>query len=163
MKMELGMKIEKIINGKLMDPDMEMEEFEQLLSEIIKSNNSEYIRALYLAFDDRFELPEYGENLLYTVEHSRIMFGDEIGFEILIEMLPKMLPHAQQWAEWMHARILNEEIGRKIYAALVSNADPNLQKLVINIMNQLKEESPSHYDSTAEVLSIIEARTGELL
>ncbi|MFT9818267.1 Imm30 family immunity protein [Lysinibacillus sp. NPDC056185] len=157
--MELGMKIEKIINGKLVDPDMEMEEFEQLLSEIIKSNNSEYIRALYLAFDDRFELPEYGENLLYTVEHSRIIFGDEKGFEILIEMLP----NAQQWAEWIHARILNEEIGRKIYAALVSNADPNLQKLVINIMNQLKEESPSHYDSTAEVLSIIEARTGELL
>ncbi len=155
------MKIEKIINGKLVDPDMEIEEFEQLLSEIIKSNNSEYIRALYLAFDDRFELPDYGMSLLHTVEHSRIMFGDEKGFNMFIEMLPKMLPHAQQWTEWIHARILNEEISRKIYANLVSNADPNLQKLVITIINQLKEESPSHYVSAIEVLSIIEARTGE--
>ncbi|MGA3673989.1 MULTISPECIES: Imm30 family immunity protein [Lysinibacillus] len=159
--MELDMKIEKIINGKLIDPDMEIEEFEQLLSEIIKSNNSEYIRALYLAFDDRFELPEYGMNLLHTVEYSRIMFGDEKGFNIFIEMLPKMLPHAQQWAEWIHARILNEEKGRKVYATLVSNTDSHLQKLVINFIKQLKEESPSHYDSATEVLSIIEARTGE--
>lgn len=155
------MKIEKIINGKLIDPDMEIEEFEQLLSEIIKSNNSEYVRALYLAFDDRFELPEYGTNLLYTVEYSRIMFGDEKGFGIFIDMLPKMLPHAQQWVEWIHARILNEEVSRKVYATLVSNADPNLKKLVIKIINQLKEESTSHYDSATEVLSIIEAYSGE--
>lgn len=159
--MELSEEIEQIINGKLIDSDMEMERFEQLLSEVIKSNNSEYIQALYLAFHDRLELPEYGMNLLYAVEYSRVMFGDEKGFELFLNMLPKMLPHARQWVEWIHARILNEEIGRKIYAAIVSNKDTNLQNIVIKLVNQLKLESTSHFEAATEVLSIMEIGTKE--
>jgi hypothetical protein len=147
---------QKLKDNRLLRTQQEIQQFEQAIVNILSMNEVDHIKNLCLGFDDATEHDEVMFGLIHAIESYDKTFGLEQSLRNFAESLPYMLPHAKEWAKTLHKRILNHAPSRRVYAEVISKVDVSLKKLVVQLINEIKEKNPKKFGVSAlEFLSNI--------
>ena len=91
---------------------------------------------LFQVFTDVAEQQEVMWGLLHFFES----FGMERQLQALVQVLPSMLAHALEWAEFLHCRILNDEKYRTYYKSLVASQEGATRQAIEQVLNRIGAE-----------------------
>jgi len=131
-----------------------IEEFENILNELSQRGTNNIIPDLCTIFEDDIAEPSAGdyliETIFYIVEHS----GEEEGLYKLAISIPKMLPHAEFWAERIHRTLLNSKGLVVSYINALENINSSTKQIIKGILLEIREDDPDLY--LKKVNSILE-------
>ncbi|PQZ49975.1 hypothetical protein CQZ94_26165 [Bacillus sp. MYb209] len=131
-----------------------IEEFENILNDLSHRGTNNIIPDLCMIFEDDIAEPSAGdyliETIFYIVEHS----GMEEGLYKLAIGIPKMLPHAEFWAERIHRTLLNSKGLVVSYINALENVNSSTKQIIKGILLEIREDDPDLYSE--KVNSIIE-------
>lgn len=139
-----------LIDNRLLRNEEEISAFEQAISSVLDLKDLNHLRNLCLGFHDATENDEVMFGLIHAIESYDNIFGSEQSLIELAESLPYMLPHAKEWAKTLHKRILNHESSCKIYSKVISTADVNIKKIVLQLVKEIKERNPKRFEASVD-------------
>lgn len=123
----------------------DIEEFEHILNELSHRGTNNIIPDLCTVFEDDIAEPSAGDDLietiLYIAENSEV----EEGLYQLAIGIPKMLPHAEFWAERIHRTILNSRGLVAPYVKALENVNSSTKQVIKEILVEIREDDPDLY------------------
>lgn len=132
----------------------DIEVFESILNELANKGTNDIIPDLCIIFDDDIAEPSAGnyliETIFYIAEHS----GREEGLYKLAISIPKMLPHAEFWAERIHRTLLHSKGLVVSYMNVLENINNSTKQIIKGILLEIREDDPDLY--LEKVNSILE-------
>ncbi|KOP69349.1 hypothetical protein AMS59_23525 [Lysinibacillus sp. FJAT-14745] len=131
-----------------------IEEFENILNELSHRGTNDLIPDLCTIFEDDIAEPSAGDDLIETIFYIAENSGWEEGLYKLAISIPKMLPHAEFWAERIHRTLLNSENLIISYINALENVSDPTKQLIKGILFEIKEEDSDLY--LEKVNSILE-------
>ncbi|MFJ5562449.1 Imm30 family immunity protein [Lysinibacillus xylanilyticus] len=132
----------------------DIEEFENILNELSHRGTNDLIPDLCTIFEDDIAEPSAGDYLIETIFYIAEKSGREEGLYKLAISIPKMLPHAEFWAERIHRTLLNSENLIISYINALENVSVPTKQLIKGILFEIKEEDSDLY--LEKVNSILE-------
>jgi hypothetical protein len=144
--------INKVYTNRLLQNQAEVTEFEQALSNLIRSADVSIIGDLCMGFDDDTDKYEVMFGLVHGIEQ---LYKDRIeeGLNLIAVTVPKVINRAEEWMEILHYRILNHEQVRITYGKVLSKMDIETKEIIINLLTNIKGEDPDMFgNSVDEVL-----------
>lgn len=113
----------------------DIEVFENILNELSKHGTNEIIPELCTIFEDDIAEPSAGDYLIETIFYISKNNGLEEGLNKLAISIPKMLPHAEFWAERIHLTILNSKDLVEPYIKALENVNsPTTKKRLMTFL-----------------------------
>ncbi|PED05001.1 Imm30 family immunity protein [Bacillus pseudomycoides] len=132
----------------------DIEVFESILNELSNQGTNDIIPDLCTIFEDDIAEPSAGdyliETIFYIAEHSEM----EEGLYKLAIGIPKMLPHAEFWAERIHRTLLNSKGLVVSYINALENVNSSTKQIIKGILLEIREDDPDLY--LEKVNSILE-------
>ena len=117
----------------------EIEEYENLIQELLESNNVACIPKMCCVMEDKAmscsTVEQMLEAILILVQNAE---NTEEGIEKILEGTKEMKNHAEDWARILHIQILNNEALLDSYINCVKEANEIEKKSVLDILNQIK-------------------------
>ncbi len=153
--MNVEMELMKVYTNRLLQSHIEISEFEEALSNLIRLEGKSVITGLCMGFDDDTEQYEIMFGLIHGIEH---LYRENIeeGLYLIALAIPMVIDRARVWMEVLHYRILNHEQVRRIYGSVISKLDVKEKEIIINLLREIKSEDPNMFrNSVDEVLKAI--------
>ncbi|GLI82640.1 hypothetical protein ANABIO32_03270 [Rossellomorea marisflavi] len=141
-----------LIDNRLLRNEEEITAFEQAISSILDLKELNHIRSLCQGFHDATENDEVMFGLIQAIESYDDFFDSEHSLNELAGSLPYMLPHAKEWANTLHKRILNHEPSYKVYKKVISTADDSIKETILQLVNEIKERHPERFETSVDYL-----------
>ncbi|MEC2074526.1 Imm30 family immunity protein [Metabacillus fastidiosus] len=136
--------ISTLYKMRFLDED-DIEVFEDILNKLCYQGTNDIIPDLCTIFEDDIAQPSAGGDLIdtifYIAEHNDL----EDGLYKLATGIPKMLPHAEFWAERIHRTLLNSEGLVIPYIKSLKNIDSSTKQIIKEILHFIKEDDPDLY------------------
>jgi len=132
----------------------DIEEFENILNELSHRGTNDLIPDLCTIFEDDIAEPSAGDYLIETIFYIAENSGREEGLYKLAISIPKMLPHAEFWADRIHRTLLNSENLIISYINALENVSGPTKQIIKGILFEIKEEDSDLY--LEKVNSILE-------
>lgn len=131
-----------------------IEEFESILNELSHRGTNNIIPDLCTIFEDDVAEPSSGDYLIETIFYIAEHSGMEEGLYKLAVSIPKMLPHAEFWAERIHRTLLNSKGLVVSYINALENVNSSTEQIIKGILLEIREDDPDLY--LEKVNSILE-------
>ncbi|MGG2017851.1 Imm30 family immunity protein [Bacillus sp. S10(2024)] len=131
-----------------------IEEFENILNELSHRGTNNIIPDLCTIFEDDIAEPSAGDYLIETIFYIAEHSGMEEGLYKLASGIPKMLPHAEFWAERIHRTLLNSKGLVVSYINALENVNSSTKQIIKGILLEIREDDPDLY--LEKVNSILE-------
>ncbi|PDY20879.1 hypothetical protein COM83_25050 [Bacillus cereus] len=131
-----------------------IEEFENILNELSHRGTNNIIPDLCTIFVDDIAEPSAGDYLIETIFYIAEHSGMEEGLYKLAIGIPKMLPHAEFWAERIHRTLLNSKGLVVSYINALENVNSPTKQIIKGILLEIREDDPDLY--LEKVNSILE-------
>ncbi|MED1568085.1 Imm30 family immunity protein [Bacillus paramycoides] len=131
-----------------------IEEFENILNELSHRGTNNIIPDLCTIFEDDIAEPSAGDYLIETIFYIAEHSGMEEGLYKLAIGIPKMLPHAEFWAERIHRTLLNSKGLVVSYINALENVNSPTKQIIKGILLEIREDDPDLY--LEKVNSILE-------
>ncbi|GLV67140.1 hypothetical protein Bmyc01_58090 [Bacillus mycoides] len=131
-----------------------IEEFENILNELSHRGTNNIIPDLCKIFEDDIAEPSAGDYLIETIFYIAEHSGVEEGLYKLAIGIPKMLPHAEFWAERIHRTLLNSKGLVVSYINALENVNSSTKQIIKGILLEIREDDPDLY--LEKVNSILE-------
>jgi len=135
--------------NRFMRTEEEILSFEEALEEICKTNDYRIVGRLIDVLEDETEHEEIMWGLIHTIEYLS-GFSPKESLKLLINSVPDNIEKGKEWIEILHFRILNHDQHRKLFAGALKEADERIQEIIINLLNDIKEEKPDKFDVKIE-------------
>jgi len=152
------MKVNNAINTLKLNRFMKTENkillFEEALEEIGNTDDYYMIGNLMDVLEDNTEHEEVMWGLIHTIEYLS-EFSPKEGLKSLINAIPDNVENCREWIEILHFRILNNDEYRKLYGSALKEVDVRNQEMVLNLLNDIKNEDPDKFESKVEEIKII--------
>ncbi|KAA0745195.1 hypothetical protein DN389_12065 [Bacillus sp. AY3-1] len=132
----------------------DIEVFESILNELANKGTNDIIPDLCIIFDDDIAEPSAGDYLIETIFYIAEHSGREEGLYKLAISIPKMLPHAEFWAERIHRTLLHSKDLVVSYMNVLENINSSTKQIIKGILLEIKEDDPDLY--LEKVNSILE-------
>ncbi|MGE7875264.1 Imm30 family immunity protein [Bacillus paramycoides] len=131
-----------------------IEEFENILNELSHRGTNNIIPDLCTIFEDDIAEPSAGDYLIETIFYIAEHSGVEEGLYKLAIGIPKMLPHAEFWAERIHRTLLNSKGLVVSYINALENVSSSTKQIIKGILLEIREDDSDLY--LEKVNSILE-------
>lgn len=132
----------------------DIEVFESILNELANKGTNDIIPDLCIIFDDDIAEPSAGDYLIETIFYIAEHSGREEGLYKLAITIPKMLPHAEFWAERIHRTLLHSKGLVVSYMNVLENINNSTKQIIKGILLEIREDDPDLY--LEKVNSILE-------
>ncbi|WP_249709802.1 Imm30 family immunity protein [Bacillus cereus] len=132
----------------------DIEVFESILNELANKGTNDIIPDLCIIFDDDIAEPSAGDYLIETIFYIAEHSGREEGLYKLAISIPKMLPHAEFWAERIHRTLLHSKGLVVSYMNVLENINNSTKQIIKGILLEIREDDPDLY--LEKVNSILE-------
>lgn len=132
----------------------DIEVFESILNKLSNKGANDLIPDLCTIFEDDIAEPSAGDYLIETIFYIAEHSGIEEGLYRLAITIPKMLPHAEFWAERIHRTLLNSKDLVVSYMNALENVNNSTKQIIKEIFLEIREEEPDLY--LEKVNSILE-------
>ncbi|MGH0424584.1 Imm30 family immunity protein [Bacillus pretiosus] len=132
----------------------DIEVFESILNELANKGTNDIIPDLCIIFEDDMAEPSAGDYLIETIFYIAEHSGVEEGLYKLAISIPKMLPHAEFWAERIHRTLLHSKDLVVSYMNVLENINSSTKQIIKGILLEIKEDDPDLY--LEKVNSILE-------
>ncbi|MBD7942534.1 Imm30 family immunity protein [Psychrobacillus sp. FSL K6-2684] len=152
--MKLNNQINTLKLNRFMKTENEILLFEEALEEIGKTDDYHIIAKLIEVLEDDTEHEEVMWGLVHTIEYLS-EFSPKEGLKSLINAIPDNIEKCRGWLEILHFRILNHDEYRKLYGQALKEIDAQNQKIVLNLLNDIKNEAPDKFGVKVEEIKII--------
>ncbi|PEJ02238.1 Imm30 family immunity protein [Bacillus wiedmannii] len=123
----------------------DIEVFESILNELANKGTNDIISDLCIIFDDDIAEPSAGDYLIETIFYIAEHSGREEGLYKLAISIPKMLPHAEFWAERIHRTLLHSKDLVVSYMNVLENINSSTKQIIKGILLEIKEDDPDLY------------------
>lgn len=123
----------------------DIEVFESILNELANKGTNDIIPDLCIIFDDDIAEPSAGDYLIETIFYIAEHSGREEGLYKLAISIPKMLPHAEFWAERIHRTLLHSKGLVVSYMNVLENINSSTKQIIKGILLEIKEDDPDLY------------------
>ncbi|HDR7600136.1 MULTISPECIES: Imm30 family immunity protein [Bacillales] len=131
-----------------------IEEFENILNELSHRGTNNIIPDLCTIFENDIAEPSAGDYLIETIFYIAEHSGMEEGLYKLAIGIPKMLPHAEFWAERIHRTLLNSKGLVVSYINALENVNSSTKQIIKGILLEIRDDDPDLY--LEKVNSILE-------
>ncbi|EEM71010.1 hypothetical protein bthur0009_30320 [Bacillus thuringiensis serovar andalousiensis BGSC 4AW1] len=132
----------------------DIEVFESILNELANKGTNDIIPDLCIIFDDDIAEPSAGDYLIETIFYIAEHSGREEGLYKLAISIPKLLPHAEFWAERIHRTLLHSKGLVVSYMNVLENINNSTKQIIKGILLEIREDDPDLY--LEKVNSILE-------
>ncbi|MGR0326634.1 Imm30 family immunity protein [Bacillus cereus] len=132
----------------------DIEVFESILNELANKGTNDIIPDLCIIFDDDIAEPSAGDYLIGTIFYIAEHSGREEGLYKLAISIPKMLPHAEFWAERIHRTLVHSKGLVVSYMNVLENINNSTKQIIKGILLEIREDDPDLY--LEKVNSILE-------
>ncbi|PER27847.1 Imm30 family immunity protein [Bacillus cereus] len=132
----------------------DIEVFESILTELANKGTNDIIPDLCIIFEDDIAEPSAGDYLIETIFYIAEHSGGEEGLYKLAISIPKMLPHAEFWAERIHRTLLHSKGLVVSYMNVLENINNSIKQIIKGILLEIREDDPDLY--LEKVNSILE-------
>ncbi|MEG7843941.1 Imm30 family immunity protein [Bacillus mobilis] len=123
----------------------DIEVFESILNELANKGTNDIIPDLCIIFDDDIAEPSAGDYLIETIFYIAEHSGREEGLYKLAISIPKMLPHAEFWAERIHRTLLHSKDLVVSYMNVLENINSPTKQIIKGILLEIREDDPDLY------------------
>jgi len=123
----------------------DIEVFESILNELANEGTNDIISDLCIIFEDDIAEPSAGDYLIETIFYIAEHSGREEGLYKLAISIPKMLPHAEFWAERIHRTLLHSKDLVVSYMNVLENINSSTKQIIKGILLEIKEDDPDLY------------------
>ncbi|MFP3886731.1 Imm30 family immunity protein [Priestia filamentosa] len=123
----------------------DIEVFEDILNDLSHRGTNDIIPDLCTVFEDDIAEPSAGSYLIETIFYIAKHKGLEEGLYKLAISIPKMLPHAEFWAERIHRTLLNSNDLVIAYSEALKDVNSSTKQIIKEILLTIKEEDPDLY------------------
>ncbi|MCV9948695.1 Imm30 family immunity protein [Paenibacillus sp. BT-177] len=120
----------------------DIEEFESILNELSLVGTNDIIPNLCTIFEDEVAEPSAGDYLIETIFYVAKRNNLEDGLYKLALSIPKMLPHAQFWAERIHRTLLNSKDLVASYDKVIDKLGSSDKQTIKEILLSIKDDDP---------------------
>ncbi|MEK5100943.1 Imm30 family immunity protein [Cytobacillus sp. FSL M8-0252] len=147
--MDVKSELKKVYTNRLLQSQKEISEFEEALSYLITLGDTSIISELCMVFDDDTEQYEVMFGLVHGIEQ---LYKENIeeGLYLIAISVPNVIDRAADWMEVLHYRILNHDQVRISYGKVLSKLDEETKRVVINLLNDIKNEDPNLFSSSVD-------------
>ncbi|AZH32044.1 Imm30 family immunity protein [Paenibacillus sp. M-152] len=131
-----------------------IEAFEGILNELSLEGTNDIIPDLCTIFEDEVAEPSADDYLIETIFYiaNRNDLGE--GLYKLALGVPKMLPHAEFWAERIHRTILNSKDLVAPYGKVLDKLEISNKQVIKEILLLINDDDPDFFSE--EALSLLE-------
>jgi len=126
----------------------EVKTFEEAQAELHAEKDPAVLKDLFAAFDDSTVQFEMMWGLVHTVE----AFDLEVYLTEMAKAVPRMLPHAKDWALLLNRRVLNTRKAVPIYRRIISTLPAKTRAAITKLLEEIGETSPKLKMSVQDVL-----------
>ncbi|PHA60958.1 Imm30 family immunity protein [Bacillus wiedmannii] len=123
----------------------DIEVFESILNELANKGTNDIISDLCIIFEDDMAEPSAGDYLIETIFYIAEHSGGEEGLYKLAISIPKMLPHAEFWAERIHRTLLHSKGLVVSYMNVLENINSSTKQIIKGILLEIREDDPDLY------------------
>ncbi len=127
-------------------------EFENILNEISHKGTYNLIPDLCTIFEDDIAEPSAGDYLIETIFYIIENSGREEGLYKLAISIPKMMPHAEFWAERIHRTLLNSENLIIPYINALESVNSPTKEMIKGIFIEIKEDDSDLYSEKVNLI-----------
>lgn len=147
--MDIKTCLKKLHDNRLLENEIEIQEFEDSLSKILDHGDVSVISDLCLVFDDSTEQFEVMFGLVHGIE-SLYKNNIEEGLTFVAKAVPKMINQAKEWVKVLHYRILNHSQVRLAYGRVLSQLDSSIVVTIKNLLIEIKNEDPEMFSKAVD-------------
>lgn len=147
--MDIKTCLKKLHDNRLLENEIEIQEFEDSLSKILDHGDVSVISDLCLVFDDNTEQFEVMFGLVHGIE-SLYKNNIEEGLTFVAKAVPKMINQAKEWVKVLHYRILNHSQVRLAYGRVLSQLDSSIVVTIKNLLIEIKNEDPEMFSKAVD-------------
>jgi hypothetical protein len=138
----------KLYDSRIMKTPEEVKNFEDAQVELFADRDPAVLPDLFAAFDDSTQHMEVMWGLVHTVEGFDLkVYLGELG-----KAVPKLLPHAKDWALLLHQRVMNTKKALPIYRKVLASLPPEARAAVTKLLEEVRSTSPNLAPGVAQVL-----------
>nr|WP_223264245.1 Imm30 family immunity protein [Paenibacillus sp. IHB B 3084] len=129
-----------------------IEVFENILNELSLEGTNDIILDLCTIFEDEVAEPTADDYLIETIFYIAERDDLEEGLYKLALGTPKMLPHAEFWAERIHRTLLNSKDLVISYGKVLGKLESSTKQTLKEILMMIKDDDPDLYLEKANFL-----------
>nr|WP_262384611.1 Imm30 family immunity protein [Paenibacillus terrae] len=130
----------------------DIEVFENILNEMSIEGTNDIILDLCTIFEDEVTEPAANNYLIETIFYIAKRNDLEAGLYNLALGTPKMLPHAEFWAERIHRTLLNSKDLLISYGKVLEKLESSTKQTIKEILMGIKDDDPDLYLDKANSL-----------
>jgi len=145
-------RVKKLYEMRLLKKSGEVFEFEKILNNIAEDSDLQIIPELCEVFDDSCDFPSSMDALKKIIFHIIKKFDLNDGLLQLANGIPKMLPHAEDNAIFIHYNILNDDKMIEAYRKAVKKVDEETRETIISLLEDIKDEEPDRFGNKVDQL-----------
>ena len=149
----------RLIKNRLLKTAEEISDFEDTIAMILEMNDINHIEVLCLGFDDLTEQHEVMFGLIHAIEHYYMIGNPEVYLRKFAQSVRRMLPHAEEWSEILHYRILNNERSRTMYKKIVGELDRETLDIIVSQLTKIKNDDPEQFETSVNYVLQPEVNT----
>lgn len=145
-------RIERLRAIHRLETGAEMDEFDQLISELANDEplDPALLPDLFLSLYDDTENEEIMWGLLHLVED----FPAEAYASVLIEVLPRMVPQAKRWALLLLMRLLNSATDRPLLRQAYNAGSSDQKRLLRDLLQEIVRDNAGFADKVDQVTAL---------
>lgn len=130
--------------------DMEIETFNELISDIWNEAGISQIGDLCLLLDDENEFPSVLHGVMDLIFQISERSGIDRGMFEIARNVPKMLIRGREWAQMFHKMMLNSYDDMTSYINAIKKVDSKTKQMIIDILNEVKQSQPDKYSEKVD-------------
>lgn len=140
----------KHVSDKLHDSS-HIQDFEQILADILKLNDPNCIPELIKFLDDETDFDEVMFSIIHTIE----FFEDESYVSGVIKSLPDFFIKSPRWASIIHMRILNSQSTLDAFTKEIRTATKSKREAVEKLLEKINLKSERFIDKTSAIFEVL--------
>jgi hypothetical protein len=146
----------QLIDNRLMQNEEAISLFEEAMDELFQEKTIDIIPIFIKAFDDNTEDFEVMFGMIHGIEALDNIFGLNNSINTLFQSVSLFREEAEEWAETIFIRILNNEKAKNILKNEIDKLSSIDKSIIISILSRIKEEDKDEFEATVnEVLSVL--------
>lgn len=128
----------KLRQVRLMRNPEELKEFEAAFAALLEIGGPAVVDDMFAAFDDATGQHEVMWNLVHALED----YEDNVYLPALMFWTPRLLPHAREWAGYLHERVLASSKSLPPYLDRLSSLSPEAKQAVQSLLEDVERRKP---------------------
>lgn len=128
----------RLYEARLMRNDEEFRAFEEALAALLEIGGPDLLDDMFAAFDDATGQHEVMWNLVHALED----YEDDLYLPALMSWTPRLLPHAREWAGYLHERLLASNKSLPPYLDRLASVPPETRRAVRELLDDIERRKP---------------------